>query len=79
LHLVASGRENDHARPIGFFRKTLKLPTIDRVRVNFPDRRGLARGSDTQPALLTPFEATSEKRLAGIRALFDGKLRERAI
>jgi len=46
------------------------------VRVNFADGWGLVRASNTQPALVTRFEATSEKRLAEIRALFDAKLRE---
>jgi hypothetical protein len=34
------------------------------------------RASNTQPALVTRFEATSERRLAEIRTLFDDKLRE---
>jgi len=49
---------------------------IDGVRVNFADGWGLVRASNTQPALVTRFEATSEARLTEIRALFDGKLRE---
>jgi phosphomannomutase/phosphoglucomutase len=59
-----------------FFRKHNELIDIDGVRVNFADGWGLVRASNTQPALVTRFEATSEKRLAEIRALFDGKLRE---
>jgi len=59
-----------------FFRKHYEVIDIDGVRVNFPDGWGLVRASNTQPALVTRFEATSEKRLAEIRALFDGKLRE---
>ena len=59
-----------------FFRKHYEVIDIDGVRVNFADGWGLLRASNTQPALVTRFEATSEKRLAEIRALFDGKLRE---
>ncbi len=59
-----------------FFRTHYEVIDIDGVRVNFADGWGLVRASNTQPALVTRFEATSEKRLAEIRALFDGKLRE---
>ena len=59
-----------------FFRKHYEVIDIDGVRVNFADGWGLLRASNTQPALVMRFEATSEKRLAEIRALFDGKLRE---
>jgi phosphomannomutase/phosphoglucomutase len=59
-----------------FFRKHYEVIDIDGVRVNFPDGWGLVRASNTQPALVTRFEATSEKRLTEIRALFDDKLRE---
>ena len=59
-----------------YFRKHYEVIDIDGVRVNFPDGWGLVRASNTQPALVTRFEATSEKRLAEIRALFDDKLRE---
>jgi phosphomannomutase / phosphoglucomutase len=59
-----------------FFRRHYEVIDIDGVRVNFADGWGLVRASNTQPALVTRFEATSEKRLAEIRALFDGKLRE---
>jgi phosphomannomutase/phosphoglucomutase len=34
------------------------------------------RASNTQPALVTRFEAESAERLGEIRALFEGKLRE---
>ncbi len=63
-------------RAADFFRKHYEVIDIDGVRVNFADGWGLVRASNTQPALVTRFEATSEKRLAEIRALFDGKLRE---
>ncbi|HSZ23348.1 MAG TPA: phosphomannomutase/phosphoglucomutase, partial [Candidatus Sulfotelmatobacter sp.] len=59
-----------------FFRQHYEVIDIDGVRVNFADGWGLVRASNTQPALVTRFEATSETRLAEIRALFDDKLRE---
>jgi phosphomannomutase/phosphoglucomutase len=63
-------------RAAEFFRKHHEVVEIDGVRVNFADGWGLVRASNTQPALVTRFEAVSEKRLAEIRALFDAKLRE---
>ncbi len=63
-------------RAAEFFRQHYEVIDIDGVRVNFADGWGLVRASNTQPALVTRFEATSEARLAEIRALFDGKLRE---
>src|SRR5271154_6932542 len=59
-----------------YFRAHYDVIEIDGVRVNFDHGWGLVRASNTQPALVTRFEATSEKRLAEIRALFEGKLRE---
>ncbi len=43
---------------------------IDGVRVEFGDGWGLARASNTQPALVVRFEARSPARLAEIRAMF---------
>src|ERR1700678_4528043 len=63
-------------RAAEFFREHYEVIDIDGVRVNFADGWGLVRASNTQPALVTRFEATSEERLAEIRALFEGKLRE---
>ncbi|MDO8431115.1 MAG: phosphomannomutase/phosphoglucomutase [Candidatus Binatus sp.] len=59
-----------------YFRQHYDVTDIDGVRVNFADGWGLVRASNTQPALVTRFEATSEKRLGEIRELFDAKLRE---
>ncbi len=59
-----------------YFRKHYDTIDTDGVRVNFSDGWGLVRASNTQPALVTRFEATTQKRLAEIRALFDHKLRE---
>jgi len=49
--------------------------TIDGVRAIFDDGWGLIRASNTQPALVLRFEATSPERLAAIRAVIEGELR----
>jgi phosphomannomutase / phosphoglucomutase len=49
---------------------------IDGVRVNFPDGWGLVRASNTQPALVMRFEATSEEALKAIGDDMSGKMKE---
>jgi len=46
------------------------------MRVDFPDGWGLIRASNTTPALLLRFEATSRQALLDIQALFRELLRE---
>jgi phosphomannomutase/phosphoglucomutase len=48
--------------------------TIDGVRAIFDDGWGLIRASNTQPALVLRFEATSPEQLATIRAVIEGEL-----
>jgi phosphomannomutase/phosphoglucomutase len=48
--------------------------TIDGVRALFDEGWGLIRASNTQPALVLRFEATSPARLAAIRAVLEGEL-----
>jgi phosphomannomutase/phosphoglucomutase len=48
---------------------------IDGVRVEFGDGWGLARASNTQPALVVRFEARTPERLEEIRAMFMEPLR----
>jgi len=48
--------------------------TIDGIRTIFEDGWGLIRASNTQPALVLRFEATSPARLAAIRAVIEGEL-----
>ncbi|GAB4388749.1 MAG: phosphomannomutase/phosphoglucomutase [Thermodesulfovibrionales bacterium] len=50
---------------------------IDGVRVNFPDGWGLIRASNTQPALVLRFEATSPEALDRIRSFVEGELKKR--
>ncbi len=47
---------------------------IDGARVTFDDGWGLVRASNTQPALVLRFEATSEKRRDEIKSLIEGQL-----
>ena len=48
--------------------------TIDGVRAVFDDGWGLIRASNTQPALVLRFEATSLQHLDSIRAVVEGEL-----
>lgn len=50
------------------------LITIDGVRAIFDEGWGLIRASNTQPALVLRFEATSSAQLNGIRALIEDEL-----
>ena len=47
---------------------------IDGVRIQFPDGWALIRASNTQPALVLRFEATSQTRLNEIQTLVEAKL-----
>jgi phosphomannomutase/phosphoglucomutase len=50
--------------------------TIDGIRAVFDDGWGLIRASNTQPALVLRFEASSQHRLEAIRALIESQLDE---
>jgi phosphomannomutase len=49
---------------------------VDGVRVDFGDGWGLIRASNTEPAITTRFEARTPERVAEIRDLMLGTLRE---
>jgi phosphomannomutase/phosphoglucomutase len=51
-----------------------KTVDVDGVRVIFSDGWGLVRASNTQPLLVSRFEATSQKRMDEIQALVEGVL-----
>ena len=53
-----------------------KVIDIDGVRVEFGDGWGLARASNTQPALVVRFEARTPERLEQIRSMFLEPLRK---
>ena len=48
---------------------------IDGMRINFPDGWGLIRASNTQPALVMRFEATTEERVKEIQNLVEKRLK----
>ena len=50
--------------------------TIDGVRIRFEDGWGLVRSSNTQPVIVTRFEAKSEDRLIQSKNLVLSKLTE---
>jgi phosphomannomutase / phosphoglucomutase len=50
--------------------------TIDGARIVFPDGWGLVRASNTQPALVLRFEATTAKRLGAIQTFVTEHLRD---
>lgn len=59
-----------------FKEKGYQVVDVDGVRVVFPDGWGLVRSSNTQPILVTRFEAKTEARLKEIQALVEGTVRE---
>ena len=62
-------------KAVAHFRSRHDVIDVDGVRVLFGDGWGLIRASNTQPILVTRFEARSEARLAEIRAEMEGWLR----
>lgn len=50
------------------------LVTIDGIRASFDDGWGLIRASNTQPALVLRFEASSREQLAAIRHMIEGEV-----
>ena len=59
-----------------YFKERYDVIDIDGVRVLLPDGWGLVRASNTQPALVLRFEATTENRLQEIRELVETVLRD---
>jgi phosphomannomutase/phosphoglucomutase len=53
-----------------------KIIDIDGVRVLFPEGWGLIRASNTQPALVLRFEATSETALQRIRDIVESQVKQ---
>jgi phosphomannomutase/phosphoglucomutase len=56
------------------FKEEYEVIDVDGARVLFDGGWGLIRSSNTQPVLVLRFEATDEKRLEEIRAIFMEKL-----
>lgn len=59
------------------FKKDHEVNDVDGARIRFPDGWGLVRASNTQPALVLRFEASSEEALKRIRSEVESRLRER--
>ena len=59
-----------------YFSRHYETITVDGVRVLFEDGWGLVRASNTQPALVLRFEASSPDRLEEIRSIVESKLEE---
>jgi phosphomannomutase / phosphoglucomutase len=66
-------------KAVAHFRSRHDVIDVDGVRVLFGDGWGLIRASNTQPILVTRFEALSESRLAEIRAEMEGWLRGQGV
>ena len=63
-------------KAIKYFTENFNCETIDGVRIRFDDGWGLVRSSNTQPVIVTRFEAKSQERLDEIKALVLDKLSE---
>ena len=59
-----------------YFSRHYETVTVDGVRVLFEDGWGLVRASNTQPALVLRFEASSPEHLVQIRSIVESKLEE---
>ena len=59
-----------------YFSRHYETVTVDGVRVLFEDGWGLVRASNTQPALVLRFEASSPDGLEKIRSIVESKLKE---
>ena len=58
------------------FRQKYHIVDVDGMRVTFPDGWGLLRASNTQPALVLRFEATSQERLEEFKGMIEAKVKE---
>ena len=67
-------KERIVADALAHFRAKYKVSDVDGVRILFDGGWGLIRSSNTQPILVLRFEASSEQRLAELRAEVEGWL-----
>jgi phosphomannomutase/phosphoglucomutase len=67
------------AKAVAHFRALHDVIDVDGVRVLFGDGWGLIRASNTQPILVTRYEARSAERLAVIRAEMEGWIRAQGV
>jgi phosphomannomutase/phosphoglucomutase len=66
-------------RAVRHFSSRYDTVGVDGVRVNFGDGWGLIRASNTQPVLVTRFEARTPERLSAIRGEMEGWLRGQGV
>jgi phosphomannomutase/phosphoglucomutase len=66
-------------KAVAHFRSTHDVIDVDGVRVLFGDGWGLIRASNTQPILVTRYEARSEARLAEIRNEMESWIRAQGV
>jgi phosphomannomutase/phosphoglucomutase len=66
-------------RAVRYFRARHEVIDVDGVRVLFGDGWGLIRASNTQPVLVTRYEARSSERLAAIQREMEDWLRSQGI
>jgi phosphomannomutase/phosphoglucomutase len=66
-------------RAVAHFRARYDVIDVDGVRVLFGDGWGLIRASNTQPVLVTRYEARSADRLGAIQREMEDWLREQGI
>jgi phosphomannomutase/phosphoglucomutase len=66
-------------RAVRHFSSRYDTVGVDGVRVNFGDGWGLIRASNTQPVLVTRFEARTPERLSAIRSEMEGWLRTQGV
>lgn len=64
------------AKATDYFRQHFDVIDVDGARVRFAHGWGLIRASNTQPALVLRFEASSLEKLDEYRGLFENKLKE---
>jgi len=67
------------AEAIRHFKTTHDVIDVDGARVLFGDGWGLIRASNTQPILVTRYEARTDARLSAIRSEMEGWLRARGV
>jgi phosphomannomutase/phosphoglucomutase len=61
-----------------YFRRHYDVIDVDGVRVKFAEGWGLIRASNTEPALVLRFEASSAEKLNEYRSIIENKLKELA-
>jgi phosphomannomutase / phosphoglucomutase len=66
-------------RAVAYFRARYDVIDVDGVRVLFGDGWGLIRASNTQPVLVTRYEARSQERLAAIQREMEDWLRAQGV